>query len=40
MFNYIMLGLVIAHVAAAIKHHFIERDDILMRMIPFLNKKS
>ncbi len=40
MFNYIMLGLVIAHVAAAIKHHFIERDDILTRMIPFLDKKS
>ena len=35
-----MLGLVIAHVGAALKHHFIERDDILIRMIPFLRNKS
>jgi len=40
MLNYIMLGLVIAHVGAAIKHHFIERDDILTRMVPFLARKS
>lgn len=38
--NYFMLGLVIAHVGASLKHHFIERDDILTRMVPFLNKKS
>ena len=40
MLNYLMLGLVFAHVGAALKHHFIERDDILVRMIPFLGKKS
>jgi cytochrome b561 len=38
--NYMMLGLVIAHVGAALKHHFIERDNILIRMIPFLRNKS
>ena len=38
--NFLMLGLVLAHIAAALKHHFIERDDILVRMIPFLRKKS
>lgn len=38
--NYIMLGLVAAHVGAAIKHHVIERDDILTRMVPFLARKS
>lgn len=38
--NFIMLGLVLAHIAAALKHHFIERDDILVRMTPFLRKKS
>jgi cytochrome b561 len=38
--NYIMLGLVIAHIAAALKHHFIERDDILKRMVPYLNKSA
>jgi cytochrome b561 len=38
--NYLMLGLVFAHVGAALKHHFIERDDVLVRMVPFLRKKS
>jgi cytochrome b561 len=38
--NYIMLGLVVAHVGASLKHHFIERDDILTRMVPFLGKKT
>ena len=38
--NFLMLGLVIAHVGGALKHHFIERDDILARMLPFLGKKS
>jgi cytochrome b561 len=39
-YNYLMLGLVVAHIAASFKHHFIERDDILVRMVPFLSKKS
>jgi cytochrome b561 len=39
-FNYMLLGLVLAHVGASIKHHFIERDDILTRMLPFLNKRE
>jgi cytochrome b561 len=39
MLNYLMLGLVFAHVGAALKHHFIERDDILIRMVPFLRNK-
>ena len=32
--NYAMIGLVIAHIAAALKHHFIDKDDILRRMLP------
>ena len=36
--NYSMAALVLAHAAAAIKHHFVERDDVLARMLPFLNK--
>jgi cytochrome b561 len=36
--NYGLFGLVLAHIGAALKHHFIERDDILVRMIPFLRK--
>lgn len=40
VFNFLLLGLVIAHIGAALKHHLIERDDILVRMIPFLKKRS
>jgi cytochrome b561 len=29
-----MLGLVIIHAAAAIKHHYVDRDDVLRRMLP------
>ncbi|OGT00972.1 MAG: cytochrome b [Gallionellales bacterium RIFCSPLOWO2_12_FULL_59_22] len=36
--NFLMLGLVLAHIGAALKHHFIERDGILARMIPFLKQ--
>ena len=36
--NYLMLALLVLHVAAALKHHFIERDDTLARMLPFLKK--
>ncbi|STQ89947.1 cytochrome b [Iodobacter fluviatilis] len=32
----ILIGL---HIAAALKHHFIDKDTILARMIPFLRKK-
>ena len=32
--NYTLLVLVVLHVAAALKHHFIERDDVLLRMLP------
>jgi cytochrome b561 len=32
--NYTMLTLVVIHVAAALKHHFVERDGVLGRMLP------
>ena len=31
---WLMMGLVAMHIAAALKHHFIDRDDILARMLP------
>ena len=34
--NYTLLALVTVHVLAALKHHFIDRDGLLTRMIPFL----
>lgn len=38
--NFAMLGLVFAHIGAALKHYFIERDGVLARMIPFLGRKA
>ena len=38
--NITIMLLVIAHVAAALKHHFVERDGTLARMLPFLNRSS
>ena len=36
LLNFSMAGLVLAHLGAALKHHFIDRDDVLTRMIPIL----
>ncbi|MBI5110270.1 MAG: cytochrome b [Rhodocyclales bacterium] len=36
--NFSMAGLVLAHLGAALKHHVLDRDDILSRMLPFLGK--
>lgn len=33
-------GLIALHVAGALKHQFISRDDVVGRMIPFLQKKT
>lgn len=38
--NFTLLAVVLAHAAAAIKHHFFERDEILARMLPFLKPES
>ena len=35
---YIGLLLFGLHVAGALKHHFFDRDDVLVRMLPFLRK--
>jgi cytochrome b561 len=32
--NFILLALVVLHAAAALKHHFIDRDTVLTRMLP------
>ena len=34
---FLMIGLVVLHIAAALKHHFIDRDAILARMLPRQN---
>jgi cytochrome b561 len=37
--NYSLAALVLAHAGAALKHHFIDRDGVLARMLPFLDKQ-
>ena len=34
--NFALLTLIIIHAAAAFKHHFVDRDDVLTRMLPML----
>lgn len=36
--NYSMLALVVVHIAAALKHQFVDRDGVLARMLLFLDK--
>ena len=38
--NKTLLALVVLHVAAAFKHHFLDRDTILARMLPFLKPRT
>jgi cytochrome b561 len=37
--NYTLAAVVVLHAAAALKHHFVDRDDVLTRMLPFLDRK-
>ena len=32
--NYTMIAIITVHIGAAIKHHFIDKDDVLRRMLP------
>jgi cytochrome b561 len=36
--NYALAALIAAHLAASLKHHLVDRDGLLGRMIPFLDK--
>jgi cytochrome b561 len=36
----VLLVLALAHIAAALKHHFIDKDDVLMRMLPWNRRRS
>lgn len=38
--NYLLLALVVVHAAAALKHHFFDRDDVLLRMLPHTHKRK
>ncbi len=36
--NYLMIAIVAVHAAAALKHHFLDRDDVLRRILPLWRK--
>lgn len=38
--NYALALAFIGHVGAALKHHFIERDEVLARMLPLVRRRS
>lgn len=38
--NLLLIAVLIAHIGAALKHHFIDRDDVLTRMLPFQNREQ
>jgi len=38
--NYTLLALVAVHAGAALKHHWVDRDDVLRRMLPFLPRRQ
>ncbi len=38
--NYCLAAVVALHAGAALKHHFLDRDDVLARMIPLLGSRS
>ncbi|WP_158817607.1 cytochrome b [Methylocapsa sp. S129] len=35
MVSRLLMGLLVLHIAAALKHHFLDRDDVLRRMVRF-----
>ncbi len=37
---WIIISLIAVHVLAALKHHFVEKDDVLTRMVPFLKPRK
>ncbi|MEE2691635.1 MAG: cytochrome b [Pseudomonadota bacterium] len=37
---FVIIGLLALHVAGALKHHFLNRDDVLSRMLPLIRSRS
>jgi hypothetical protein len=33
-----IVALITVHVVAALKHHFVDKDEVLVRMLPFVKK--
>ena len=39
LLNQLLLLVLAGHIGAALKHHYLERDDVLSRMLPFLKQR-
>jgi cytochrome b561 len=37
--NYTLAAVIVLHAAAALKHHFFDRDEVLVRMLPLLRRR-
>ncbi|MCX7672801.1 MAG: cytochrome b [Thiobacillaceae bacterium] len=37
---YVLLAALLVHVAAALKHHFVDRDEVLTRMLPWIRRPA
>jgi len=40
LLNIVLFTVVLIHVAAALKHHFLDRDEVLARMLPFIRRRK
>jgi cytochrome b561 len=38
--SYLLFAIAVLHILAALKHHFWNKDDVLLRMLPFLNPRN
>jgi cytochrome b561 len=38
--SYLLFAIAVLHILAALKHHFWNKDDVLVRMLPFLNPRN
>ena len=38
--NYTLIVVLIGHIGAALQHHFIKKDTVLSRMLPFIKRTS
>lgn len=40
VFGWVVTAMIVLHVAAALKHHWFDRDDVLARMLPWLRPRA
>jgi cytochrome b561 len=38
--SFILLSIAVLHILAALKHHFWNKDDVLLRMLPFIKSEK